>query len=107
MNLEKKLYILKKAIDEKKLVEALVYIESRKQEELRKLVPLDYEPSNLNGREEEGRFSFYTNDRDNNHPFKTKQENVINIKVLDEPFNPVDYYKEEGKEWSIERDWNK
>ena len=104
MNLEEKLDILKQAIKEKRLVEALVYIQSREQEELRKLVPLDYEPSNFYGNEEEVRFCFYTNDSNKNHYFSTKQKNVINIKLLNEPFNPADY-KEEGREWNIERDW--
>ena len=107
MNFEKKLDILKQGIKEKRLVVIIADIESKKrigskERVERTCVPCDYGQTKKMG----VRFCFKTLDSpDGGHIFLCLENNLIDIRLLDENFDPSEYITWSPTNWHINRDW--
>jgi len=91
------------AIHQKKLVQ----VEFNSKEKgiiTRKCVPFDFGPGK-NDKVKVDKFHFWNIDSKHNLPVLPEQ--LINIEVLDEEFNPADYINWSPTNWFIKRDWGK
>lgn len=71
----------------------------------RKCVPYDYGP-NKKFKDGLDRFSFYDLDTTGkNHSLSINPNEVINIEILTESFEPAKYVTLPHKKWHIKRDW--
>lgn len=90
------------AINEKKKIKMLKKDKSGNIVE-KHYAPLDFAVMKKTNDNIERYFSYNIND---NHPSRTRQEDVIEIIVLNETFNPADYIDWNGPyDWEIKRDW--
>jgi len=71
----------------------------------RHCIPFDFWPSRRNLKVNPNKYHFYDLDSpDSKHTLSIIPEQLLEIKITDNIFNPWDYIKWEPK-WFIERDW--
>ena len=71
----------------------------------RKCIPFDFWPSRRNITPNPDRFHFYDlNSPDGKHNLSIVPDQVIQLEILDEDFDPANYVKWTPN-WFIERDW--
>lgn len=104
MTNEEKLKVLKQGIREKRFVKICADTYS-KGEIKRKAVPFDYGPIQSGKRAGEISFNFFDVDSPSGpHTFSPTPENLLEIELLDETFDPADYITWDTN-WHIARDW--
>lgn len=96
---------IKKAINEKRLVE-VTFNSFEKGEITRKCVPFDIGPSK---RCKDGKDRFHFWDLEcptgENHNLSILPEQILNLNLSEEVFDPADYVTWEKIEWHVPRDW--
>lgn len=101
--MRKYLDIFLDAIHQKKLV-TVIFNSKEKGIITRKCVPFDFGPSKKD-KSKVDKFHFWN--IDSNHNLPVLPEQLINMEILNEEFNPADYIKNWIPEWNIKRDWGK
>ena len=92
------------AITEKKKI--LVRFQSKEKGMVQRLcIPFDFGPSHRNLKINPDRYHFYDlNSPDGKHTLSILPEQLIEIELLEENFNPADYITW-NTNWFIKRDW--
>lgn len=93
-----------KAIREKKVLRVRVN-SYEKGIIIRKCIPFDFGPSSRCN-DELNRFHFWDLDSpDGSHNLSIHPEQLLEIKILDERFDPKDYVTWKPTNWVVKRDW--
>lgn len=90
----------------RKIILLLTFNAKEKGPVTRKCVPFDFGPS-ARAKDKINRYHFYDLDSpDGHHNLSIREEQIIDMKLTIEHFDPADYVKWTPK-WFIERDWGK
>lgn len=94
-----------RAIHEKKKIQ-LTFNSKEKGTITRNCIPFDYGPTKAYS-DNKDRYHFYDlNSPEGKHVLLLKPEQIVNIKIIDECFEPGDYVHWKTR-WHMNRDWGK
>ena len=99
---KQKLFLM--AIDNKQLIQIRFISNKERTEIIRVCAPLDFATGQ---REKVKTFRFFVYDIDNRHTIGIAVDQLIDIHVLDEVFDPEEIisWNRSGKSWNYKRDW--